>query len=171
MRVSLVPLSTCLVLAGSMLAAALFFAPCPCALAADPAEKADSPQGGPNNHYHNSNVYYGDVYNGTVPDSGTPGSVRQWRDPATGDIVTSGTAPRQPAQSQPQTPIIISPTLDPSLYYGGGNGPYAPDARDGFRHGHGDPGGMHRHGNPHGNPGATGGMPRPYDGRGRGGRP
>ena len=164
MRVSLIPLSTGLVLAGSMLAAALFFAPCPCALAADPAGKADSPQGGPINHYHNSNVYYGDVYNGTTPDSGTPGSVRQWRDPATGDIVTSVTAPRQPAQSQPQTPIIISPILDPSLYYGGGNGPYAPDARHRHHNGRFGPWDMPPHGKP-------GGMPRPHDGRGRGGRP
>ena len=167
MRFSIIPLSKGLFLAGSLLAAATFFAPCPCALAADPAGQADSAQGGPNNRYYNSNVHYGDVYNGTMPDSGTPGSVRQWRDPETGDIVTSVTAPRQPAQSQQQTPVFVSPYIDPSLYYGGGNGPHAPDARASYRHGRVDPRGM-RH---HGNPGGWDGMRRHDDGRGRGGRP
>ena len=72
------------------------------------------------NEYNNSTVYNGDVYNSTNDSAGYNGFAGTWRDPETGDIITSVIAPRQP-QPEQNTPVIVAPQI-----YPGENRPYPP---------------------------------------------
>lgn len=93
----------------------------------DAAARAGEGEGAPppppamHHEYHNSTVYNGDVYtSSTAP--GSNGFAGTWRDPETGDIITSVIAPRQPLPQEQSAPIIVAP----QLYPGGGQSPYPP---------------------------------------------
>lgn len=79
------------------------------------------------NEYNNSTVYNGDVYNSTNDSAGYNGFAGTWRDPETGDIITSVIAPRQP-QPEQNTPVIVAPQIYPgeNRPYPPGPGPYPP---------------------------------------------
>ena len=87
------------------------------------------------NEYNNSNVYYGDVYNGDQND-GYNGFIGTWRDPETDDIITSVIAPRQPQQNQQSPPIYVYPGYE--AYDDGGYGQHSGgQTRPQDRYGHG----------------------------------
>lgn len=97
--------------------------------------------------YNNSNVYNSTtVYN---PAEGYNGFAGTWRDPETGDIVTSVIAPRLPQQSAWDAPMIVAPQVYPG--YNNQPNPPGPPPR------------------PHPYPPGPG--PRPYPGHGSGSVP
>ena len=100
------------------------------------------------NEYNNSNVYYGDVYN-SDQNSGYNGFIGTWRDPETGDIITSVIAPRQPQQNQQAPPIYVYPGYE--AYDEGGYGQHSSGhTRPQGRYGHEGDGRGHwrRHSSP-----------------------
>lgn len=71
-----------------------------------------SPPPSVHNEYNNSTVYNGDVHTSdTAP--GSNGFAGTWRDPETGDIITSVIAPRQPQPREGNTPVIVAPRVYP----------------------------------------------------------
>ncbi|WP_297825700.1 hypothetical protein [uncultured Desulfovibrio sp.] len=84
-------------------------------------EGASAPSPSLYNEYNNSTVYNGDVYvSDTAP--GYNGFAGTWRDPETGDIITSVIAPRQPLPQEQNGPLIVAP----QIYPGGGQSPFPP---------------------------------------------
>lgn len=84
-------------------------------------EGASAPSPSLYNEYNNSTVYNGDVYvSDTAP--GYNGFAGTWRDPETGDIITSVIAPRQPLPQEQSGPLIVAP----QIYPGGGQSPFPP---------------------------------------------
>ena len=83
-------------------------------------EGASPPPPSVHNEYNNSTVYNGDVYTSNAA-PGSNGFAGTWRDPETGDIITSVIAPRQPQPQEWNTPVIVAPQI-----YPGGGRPYPP---------------------------------------------
>ena len=88
---------------------------------------------------------------------GYEGFAGTWRDPATGDIITSVIAPRRPQEQAPQQPIYIAPQIEPD--WPGGNSGTRPGGNSGW--GPGWNPGWNPDGNPGWNPGWNPGPPPP----------
>ena len=89
------------------------------------AAQGDVAQGtGGTQHNQHSTVINGDVYiDNRNAASGFAGT---WRDPESGDIVTSVIAPRQPAVPQGQTQIYAVPSIESPQQGGQHVGPHYP---------------------------------------------
>ena len=126
-------------------------------------EGASPPPSSTHNEYHNSTIYNGDVHiSNTAP--GSDGFAGSWREPETGDIITSVIAPRRPSPQEQSAPLMVAP----QLYPGGGQSPCPPrphpGPRPGFQPGWPDvtpPGGSSPGWRP---PHPSGPPPRPYPG-------